>query len=174
VAALLAMTIVPAVLVLISGSQIIRDSAARWFSEPVDDVLAAAQLIATTYYQEAQEGVALRARRLGRVLPPTAAAAGDTASLTPLVEDELRTMRDGMVEVYRAIAEPGLAPDVALVIAAGAANLPPDHALPSADRLAARVVGQGVEVSQKDDLDGVSRGQPAHSDQRHVVGAVPG
>ncbi len=30
------MTVVPAVLVLISGSQIIRDSAARWFSEPVD------------------------------------------------------------------------------------------------------------------------------------------
>ena len=39
VAALLAMTIVPAVLVLISGSQIISDSAARWFSEPVDEVL---------------------------------------------------------------------------------------------------------------------------------------
>ena len=46
VAALLAMTIVPAVLVLISGSQIIRDSAARWFSEPVDEVLSAAQSIA--------------------------------------------------------------------------------------------------------------------------------
>ena len=36
VAALLAMTIVPSVLVLISGSEIIRNSAERWFSEPVD------------------------------------------------------------------------------------------------------------------------------------------
>ena len=39
VAALLAMTIVPAVLVLISGSQISRNSVERWFSEPVDEVL---------------------------------------------------------------------------------------------------------------------------------------
>ena len=46
VGALLAMTIVPAVLVLISGSQIIRGSAERWFSEPVDGVLSAAQFIA--------------------------------------------------------------------------------------------------------------------------------
>ena len=45
------MTIVPAVLVLISGSQIIRDSADRWFSEPVDEVLSAAQVIARQVLQ---------------------------------------------------------------------------------------------------------------------------
>ncbi len=49
VAALLAMTIVPSVLVLISGSEIIRNSAERWFSEPVDEVLGSAQTIATSW-----------------------------------------------------------------------------------------------------------------------------
>src|SRR6478672_7470820 len=39
VGALLAMSIVPAVLVLFSGSEILRNSAQRWFSEPVDTVL---------------------------------------------------------------------------------------------------------------------------------------
>ena len=43
VGALLAMSIIPAVLVLISGSEIISNSAARWFSEPVDEVLSGAQ-----------------------------------------------------------------------------------------------------------------------------------
>ena len=62
------MTIVPAVLVLLSGSQIISNSAARWFSEPVDDVLGAAQAIASQYYQDRQESMALRARRLARVV----------------------------------------------------------------------------------------------------------
>jgi two-component system nitrogen regulation sensor histidine kinase NtrY len=176
VAALLAMTIVPAVLVLISGSQIIRDSAARWFSEPVDEVLNAAQLIATEYYREGQEGVTLRARRLGRILPPTAVAAGDTAALTSLVEEEPKTMRDGMVEVYRAIEEPGQPPDVALVLGAGSANLPRDRALPSADRLAARVISQATEVAQQDDLDGggvlVRAAAPIVNAEGTPVGAV--
>ena len=50
VGALLAMSIIPAVLVLISGSEIISNSAARWFSEPVDEVLTGAKKIANRYY----------------------------------------------------------------------------------------------------------------------------
>src|SRR5262249_7113866 len=42
VGALLAMSIVPAVLVLISGSQIISSSTQRWLSAPVDQVLGIA------------------------------------------------------------------------------------------------------------------------------------
>jgi two-component system, NtrC family, nitrogen regulation sensor histidine kinase NtrY len=154
VGALLAMAILPAGLVLLSGSQMIRESAARWFSEPVDDVLSAAQQIASQYYREAQEGVALRARRLGRVLPATSVTAGDVSALVSLVEEEPKTMRDGMVEVYRTIEEPGQPPDVVFVIAAGSANLPPNRSVPSADRLAARAVSAGREESQQDDLDG--------------------
>jgi two-component system nitrogen regulation sensor histidine kinase NtrY len=176
VGALLAMTILPAVLVLISGSQIIRDSAARWFSEPVDEVLSAAQQIASQYYREGQEDVALRARRLGRALPPAAVSAGDIATLTPLVEEEPRTMRGGMVEVYRSIEEPGLPADVSLVIAAGSANLPADHVLPSADRLAGRVVAEGREEARQDELDGggvlLRTAVPVVNADRTVIGAV--
>src|SRR5438876_4740552 len=40
VAVLLSMTIVPAVLVLIAGSEVIRTSIDRWFNTPMDDILA--------------------------------------------------------------------------------------------------------------------------------------
>ncbi len=154
VAALLAMTIVPAVLVLISGGQIIRDSAARWFSEPVDQVLGAAQAIASQYYREGQELTALRAQRLARVLPARLVAAGDVAALTPLVEDEPKTMREGMVELYRVEAEPGRPADVVFLLGVGSANLPKGHAPPAADRVAARALASGNAEAQQDDLDG--------------------
>jgi two-component system nitrogen regulation sensor histidine kinase NtrY len=176
VAALLAMTIVPAVLVLISGSQIIRDSAARWFSEPVDDVLSAAQAIARQYYRDGQQDTLLRARRLARVLPAAALAAGDVAALTVLVEDEPRTMQDGLVELYRAVAEPGQPPDVAFLFGVGSANLPKDHIPPAADRLAAKATGSGAEEAQQDDLDGggvlLRTAAPIRNADQTVVGAV--
>src|SRR5690606_21518332 len=107
VAALLAMTILPAVLVLLSGSQIIRDSASRWFSEPVDGVLGAAQNIARQYYSERQDEMSLRAKRLARVLPASAIAGADLGALAPIIVEEPKTMRSGIVEVYRTVSEPG-------------------------------------------------------------------
>ncbi|MEO7192183.1 MAG: ATP-binding protein, partial [Vicinamibacterales bacterium] len=176
VAALLAMTIIPAVLVLISGSQIIRDSAERWFSEPVDDVLSAAQDIARQYYREAQEGVALRARRLARTIPAASIGDADAGIVTSLVEEEPKTMRDGMVEVYRSIAASGRPADVAFLVAVGSAGLPQDRVPPSADRLAARAAASGHEESQQEDLDGggvLFRSAAPVFDAAHaVVGAV--
>jgi two-component system nitrogen regulation sensor histidine kinase NtrY len=151
VAALLAMTIVPAVLVLISGSQIIRDSAARWFSEPVDDVLSAAQTIASRYYQEHLEGLLLRARRLARLLPADAIVESDVATLSTLVEEEPKTLRDGMVELYRTITDPGHASDLVLLVAVESSTL--DHVRASADLIAARAVASGREETTRDDLD---------------------
>ncbi len=151
VAALLAMTIVPAVLVLISGSQIIRDSAARWFSEPVDDVLDAAQTIARQYYQEHLDGLVLRSRWLARTLPSAAIVSSDVATLSPLVEEEPRTMRDGMVELYRTVTDPGQATDLVLIVAVESSTL--DHVRASADLIAARAVASGREETTRDDLD---------------------
>ncbi len=90
VAALLAMTIIPSVLVLISGSEIIRNSAERWFSEPVDEVLDAAQTIATSFYQERQAAMALRAAKLSRTLSPANIASADDLALGPVVRGEPR------------------------------------------------------------------------------------
>ena len=54
VAVLLGMTLIPAVLVLIVGSELIRNSVDRWFNAPMDDVLSSANAIAGDYYQERQ------------------------------------------------------------------------------------------------------------------------
>ncbi|MCC7007611.1 MAG: HAMP domain-containing protein [Acidobacteria bacterium] len=152
VAALLAMSILPAVLVLISGSQIIRDSAARWFSEPVDEVLESAQRIARQYYDERQQEVTVRAQRLARSLPTAALSAGDIAAIGAAVEDVPKTLRDGMVEVYRTVLEPGRAADVAFVFSAQS-TLPNDIVHATADRLAARAVASGHEETQTEDLN---------------------
>src|SRR5918996_2163094 len=52
VLALLGLTIVPSVLVLIVGSELIRSSTQRWLRAPVDDVLRLATQIAQDYYRE--------------------------------------------------------------------------------------------------------------------------
>ena len=63
-AVLLGMTLVPAVLVLLVGSELIRNSVDRWFNAPVDEVLTAADLIASDYYRERQARVTAEAQRL--------------------------------------------------------------------------------------------------------------
>ena len=62
VAVLLGMTLIPAVLVLLVGSELIRNSANRWFSPPIDEVLGSAREIASDYYAERQRA-GLRPRR---------------------------------------------------------------------------------------------------------------
>jgi hypothetical protein len=52
VLALLGLTVVPCVLVLIVGSELIRSSTEKWFSQPIDDVLTAATRIAQDYYRD--------------------------------------------------------------------------------------------------------------------------
>src|SRR6266545_3761249 len=52
VAVLLSMTIVPAVLVLIAGSEFIRTSIDNWFNAPMEEILSSANRIAGDYYHE--------------------------------------------------------------------------------------------------------------------------
>jgi two-component system nitrogen regulation sensor histidine kinase NtrY len=144
------MTILPAVLVLISGSTIIRESTARWFSAPVDEVLGAGQTIARKYYDERQQEMTMRADRLARALPPAAVAAGNIAELSPIVDAEPQAMQTGMVEIYRTVAEPGRAIDVIFVLASS--TLPNDPAHASADRLSARAVQSGRAETQIEEL----------------------
>src|SRR6187200_3024206 len=74
VAALLGLTIVPSVLVLLAGSELIRQTTSGWFSQPVSDVLASANAIAGTYYRDREAAVAGQASRLAAGLPPQALA----------------------------------------------------------------------------------------------------
>ncbi len=66
VALLLVMTLIPAMLVLGVGSELIRTSVDRWFNEPMDEILSSANQIAGDYYQERQNVVRDHAARIAR------------------------------------------------------------------------------------------------------------
>ena len=96
VAVLLGMTLIPSVLVLIVGSEVIRTSADRWFNAPMDEVLSSANTIAGDYYRDRQKLVTDHAQRIARMLPGELGAAA-----APLA----RARRD------RAGSHPRAAPD---------------------------------------------------------------
>src|SRR5688572_21458571 len=77
VLAMLGLTIIPSVLVLIVGSELIRSSTEKWFSQPIDEVLRAATRIAQDYYRDRESAVAGHAARIAREIPSAAVAAGD-------------------------------------------------------------------------------------------------
>jgi two-component system nitrogen regulation sensor histidine kinase NtrY len=153
VAALLAMTIVPAVLMLITGSEIITNSTDRWFSAPVDEVLDSAKRMASQYYREHQEAVAERARRLSAALPPAAVVGGDVAVLQPLLNAELSRMARGKVDCYRAVAGATGPPDAVYIVGVDSGALLRDATTAATDRLASQAIAQGQSVSNSDDLD---------------------
>ncbi len=137
VAAMLALSLVPAVLVLIVGSELIRNSASRWFAPPIDDVLGAAREIASDYYQEKQMQAARQAVRLAGLLAGSVER-GDVAAIRARVAPEVASGRAALVEVYRIVpdAEPL---DVEPLFDVAAPSIPPDVSRASADRLAVRV-----------------------------------
>jgi two-component system nitrogen regulation sensor histidine kinase NtrY len=184
VAALLAMTIVPAVLVLLSGSEIIRNSAERWFSEPVDEVMSSAQRIARRYYLERLESMGLRARKLARAVPADAVLTQHSSAVDALLADELQTLRDGIVELYGTSSELGALRTVELLVEKQSESLPlllanpvaREHVRASADRLAHRAVASGRLETTQDDLDNggvlVRAAEPIFGPDKTPIGVV--
>src|SRR5205809_360901 len=82
---LLAMTLVPAVLVLIVGSELIRTSVDRWFNAPMDEILASANQIASDYYHERQVQVSDHATRIARSLASIDLAGADVRAIRDLL-----------------------------------------------------------------------------------------
>ena len=139
VAVLLGMTLIPAVLVLLVGSGLIRNSVDRWFNAPMDDVLSSANAIAGDYYEERQRLVSAQAQQLARALGAIDLSSSSAAFVRAIVEPDVLQERVGLVEVYR--VEPAGASDAPLlipVVDVGAATLPSTAAGASADLLAAR------------------------------------
>src|SRR5215208_4860547 len=68
VAVLLGLTLVPTVLVLIVGSELIRTNIDRWFNAPMAEILSSANQIASDYYHEQQMLASDHAHRLARTL----------------------------------------------------------------------------------------------------------
>src|SRR2546421_300532 len=101
---LLGMTLAPAVLVLIVGSELIRTSVDRWFNAPMDEILSSANKIAADYYAERQNAVADHATRIARMLTPVDLANSDVRPIRDLLTPDVTSQRVQMVAVYRAAA----------------------------------------------------------------------
>ena len=176
VLALIAMTIIPATLVLLSGSEFLRSSADRWFSVPVDEALQSAATIAAQYYRERQDSVALRATRLATVVAPSTIESGDINGVSAVVRGELSTMRDGLVEVYQTVATATGQRDAVFLLAQQIGSPPPDAVRASADRLAARVAATGNLENTEDAVPSggvlVRAGAPVRSSAGVVTGVV--
>jgi two-component system nitrogen regulation sensor histidine kinase NtrY len=152
VGALLAMTIIPAVLVLISGSEILRTSVAQWFTGPGDQVVTGALNIATRFYSEQQKSMAVHAKHLADRLPAASVAQSDEVAVTPQLSAELETMRDSTIEVYRVVPGPAGGREAALVLASESPSMPRDRVRAAADRLAQRTVESGKTEEATEDL----------------------
>ncbi|MBI3047061.1 MAG: HAMP domain-containing protein [Acidobacteria bacterium] len=142
VAVLLGMTLIPAVLVLLVGSELIRNSVDRWFNAPMDDVLSSANAIAGDYYQERQRLVGAEAERLARTIGELDLASAPASAVRAIVEPDVTQQRIGRVGVYRLESAADLDRPVLIPVVDVAAPLLPAEAMrASAARLAERASG---------------------------------
>jgi two-component system nitrogen regulation sensor histidine kinase NtrY len=154
VAALLGLTIVPAVLVLLAGTEMIRQTTARWFSQPVTDVLTSANAIAGTFYRDREAAVAAQATALVASVPAAALSGGDVEALKRAVSGPVLDGKIGMVEIYRLQTSAGARPDVVPVLALQSPSLPPGHLRASSDRLAAKIAAGSSDTQAHEPLEG--------------------
>ncbi len=140
VALLLGMTLVPAVLVLAVGGELIRTSVDRWFNAPTDVILESANQIAGDYYQERQLAVSDQANRIARTLSAADLANPDVTRIRDLIAPDIALRRVQMVEVYRAGAPAGRLTTLEPVVDVAAPELPPGYSRAAAERLAAQVL----------------------------------
>src|SRR6185503_7818102 len=98
---LLGMTFVPAVLVLLVGSELIRTSTERWFNAPMDEILSSANTIASDYYHERQMLVTDHAKRMARELGSIDLRSADVREIRDLLAPDVTLQRVQLVAVYR-------------------------------------------------------------------------
>ena len=106
------------VLVLLAGSELIRQTTARWFSQPVSDVLTSANAIAGTFYRDRQAVVARQATQLAAAVPAQALLSADLDALKASLTAPVMDGRVGMIEIYRLQATADGKSDVVPVVAA--------------------------------------------------------
>jgi two-component system nitrogen regulation sensor histidine kinase NtrY len=145
---LLGMTLIPSVLVLFVGSELIRTSLDRWFNAPMEEVLASANRTAADYYRERQKLVTDTSRRIARALSPLGFPDADVTKVFEVISPEVAQQRIGMVEVYRVAPGRGPRPDVSSVaeVRAPPPSMPTDYNPATADRLAERLASGSTEA----------------------------
>jgi len=154
VALLLGMTLVPTIVVLLVGSELIRTSIDRWFNAPMEEILTGANAIAADYYRERQLVVTDHATRIARALADVNLGRADIVAIRDLLTPEVTNRRVQMIEVYRvaplANGLPGLEPVVDLA----APTLPPRYNRAAAERLALQALAGTVEPRSIETLAG--------------------
>ena len=152
VALLLGMTLVPAVLVLIVGSELIRTNIDRWFNAPMAEILSSANQIASDYYHEQQMLASDHANRLARMLAAVDLTNADVRPLRDVVAPDVTLQRVQMVEVYRVMRSTGSLPRLDPVIDVTAPTLPPGYGRAAVDRLAAQALAGSAETRSVETL----------------------
>jgi two-component system nitrogen regulation sensor histidine kinase NtrY len=150
VAVLMVMTVVPAVLVLMVGSELISRSVERWFNEPVDEILSSASQIASDYYRERQLLVADHAKRIANAVGDIDLAKSDVQSLRELLTAEITSQRVRRVAIYR--VQPDGSSSVTPVVDVAAPTLPAKFDRASVDRLAAQALSGSADTRSVDRL----------------------
>jgi two-component system nitrogen regulation sensor histidine kinase NtrY len=150
VLALLGLTIVPSVLVLIVGGQLIRNSTARWFAEPVETILKSANAVAVEYYGDQQAEVAADAARIAKEVPLEALRSGAIGGIRKAIEADVRLGRVARVEVYQLSGDAPPRP----LVSVESPELARVRNRVSADHLAARIAAGSSDVTAHDPLDG--------------------
>jgi two-component system nitrogen regulation sensor histidine kinase NtrY len=150
VAVLLGMTLIPAVLVLIVGSELIRNSVDRWFNAPMEEVLGSATAIAGDYYQERQRLVATRAQQLASAL--AAVDLNDESRVQGIAAPAALDDRVRLIEVYR-VRRSGGGQTVERVAEAAASPLPRGYSRESAARFAERIAAGSTEARPMERLE---------------------
>ena len=145
VALLLSMTLVPTLVVLLVGSELIRTNIDLWFNAPMDEILASANQIAGDYYHERQMLVTDQANRIARRLAEVDLAGPDVQSVRALLAPDVTMERLQMVEVYRVTPAPGAPPGLEPILDVPRAELPAGYSRAAADRLAAQALGEAPE-----------------------------
>ncbi|HZA35320.1 MAG TPA: hypothetical protein VE505_10355, partial [Vicinamibacterales bacterium] len=177
VAVLLGMTLIPSVLVLIVGSEVIRTSADRWFNAPMDEVLSSANRIASDYYRDRQKLVTDHAQRIARMLPAELTGASVPPSrVRDVIAPEVTLERLQMVAVYRVQRGAEGPLQVVPVIDVASPNLPAGYSRAAADRLAERTASGGAEQRALETLTGggelMRAAAPVRGPDGRTVGVV--
>ena len=150
VLALLGLTIVPSLLVLAVGGELIRSVTQLWFSQPVDEVLRSANEIGGDYYREQEGLMAEHAQRIAGAIPPAAVASGNIEAVRAVIASEVTRGRVGLIEVYR--LGPSSTPSA--LVAVESPSMPRGQTRGIADRLAERVAAGSGETRALDQIDG--------------------
>jgi two-component system nitrogen regulation sensor histidine kinase NtrY len=145
VALLLAMTLVPTLVVLLVGSELIRSNIGNWFNAPMEEILAGANEIAADYYQERQLAVADNATRIARMLADADLASPDVAPVRDALKTVVTQQKVKIVQVYRVARDGDGSSRVEPVVDVAAPDLPPGYSRAAADRLAAQALNESPE-----------------------------